>query len=63
MNTKTFSTPLHKFAAALAALALLAIAAPAFAQSSGEFTYVIGTVTIERNGQRITPCAAPRFLR
>ena len=44
----------RKFAFALAALALWVSAAPALAQS-GQFTYVIGSVTIERGAERITP--------
>jgi hypothetical protein len=60
MNIRTFpATPnsLHafcKFAAALSTWILLALAAPAFAQS-GQFSYVIGKVTIERGAERITP--------
>ena len=54
MNTKISFAGFNKFAAAVAGLALLAMAAPAFSQS-GQFTYVIGTVTIERGAQRITP--------
>ena len=58
MNTKIslakFAT-FHKAAAAIAGLALWALASTAFAQTSGEFTYVIGTVTIVRPGQTITP--------
>ena len=46
---------LSRFAAALAGFAVWVWAAPAQAQS-GQFTYVIGTVTIERPGQApITP--------
>ena len=44
----------NAFAKVLAGLALCALAAPALAQS-GQFTYVIGTVSIERAGQRIIP--------
>ena len=62
MNTKNSLVRFQKFAAAFAALALWAIAAPALAQSSGEFTYVVGTVTIERNGQRITPMRGTAVL-
>ena len=61
MNTNallaTFRTlgTLSRFAAALAGFAVWVWAAPAQAQS-GQFTYVIGTVTIERPGQApITP--------
>ena len=48
-------TTFARCAAAAAGLALWALAAPALAQSgqSGEFTYVNGTVTIERGAQRI----------
>ena len=45
---------LNAFAQLLAGLALCAFAAPALAQS-GQFTYVIGTVSIERLGQKIIP--------
>ena len=44
----------NAFAKVLAGLALCALAAPALAQS-GQFTYVIGTVSIERAGQRVIP--------
>ena len=44
----------NAFAKVLAGLALCALAAPALAQS-GQFTYVIGTVSIERLGQKIIP--------
>ena len=54
MNTKISLSTFNKFAAAVAGSMLLAMAAPVFAQS-GQFTYVIGTVTVERSGQTITP--------
>ena len=57
MNTTISTATLQmtrKFAFALAALALWVSAAPALAQS-GQFTYVIGSVTIERGAERITP--------
>ena len=50
MNTKISIAGFNKFAVAVAGFALLAMAVPALAQS-GQFTYVIGTVTIERVGQ------------
>ncbi len=54
MNTKLSFASFNKLAAVVAGLALLAMAVPAFAQS-GQFTYVIGSVTIERGAQRLTP--------
>ncbi len=54
MNTKISLSTFNKFAAAVAGLMLSAMAVPALAQS-GQFTYVIGNVTVERGGQTITP--------
>ena len=54
MNTKKFLETFTRCAVAVTGLALWAIAAPALAQS-GQFTYVIGTVNVERGAQRITP--------
>lgn len=60
MTTIIFSATFKSFkalcrvAVALGALAFLTSAFPALAQS-GQFTYVIGSVTIERGTERITP--------
>ena len=54
MNTKKFLETFTRCAVAVTGLALWAIAAPALAQS-GQFTYVVGTVNVERGAQRITP--------
>ena len=58
MNPTTFrATPvqaLTKFVAAVAACSLWLMAGSALAQS-GQFTYVIGSVTIERGSERIVP--------
>ena len=53
---ETLKTPktLGKFATALAGLMLWVSTVPALAQS-GEFTYVIGSVTVERGAERIIP--------
>ncbi len=54
ISARTVNGQLLNFVFALAALLMCTAAAPAWAQS-GEFTFVIGAVTVERPSGRITP--------